>query len=166
MFSSRAAVFFFFLLIFSSHTEKDSHAVLENEYWNRYCITHISRTFSHRHTHTRAHPRTTHNHPLDVSLLLLLFIRSHETDFGFDAERCFPARNVRIIRCVYLYNVHCLPDCQERVGTYTINSVPTALQNSFFMFSYLNPRRPRRYTSTVNYGCVRCPFVFTIRVHV
>lgn len=59
-FFSQFLFFFFFLSTFSTHVEKDSHAV----HWqtNTEIIVialHTSRTFSHTHTHT-------HNHPLGI----------------------------------------------------------------------------------------------------
>jgi len=55
LFSSRVVVLFF--LIFSSHTEKDSHAILENDEPKLLLhYTHISKTvFTHTCIHTATH---------------------------------------------------------------------------------------------------------------
>lgn len=73
-------VVFFSLLIFSSHTEKDSHDIyLENILKLLLHYTHIWDDFTHTHVYIAA----THYR----YIILLLNVCSHETDFGFDAER-------------------------------------------------------------------------------
>jgi len=85
----------FFLLIFSSHTEKDSHdiRILENVPKLLLHYTHIWDVFTHIHIHTRIciQPSATHYRYI-ILLLLLLYVCSHETDFGFDAERFSSAK--------------------------------------------------------------------------